>query len=127
MDRSQMMAAVRSKDTAPEMIVRRLVHSLGYRYRLHQRDLPGKPDLVFRAKRKVVFVHGCFWHQHGCKGSHLPKSNQTYWKPKLERNRERDAEHIEELRGSGWKCLVLWECELVDVVRLSRRICKFLD
>lgn len=126
MDRSQMMAAVRSKDTAPEMLVRRLVHSLGYRYRLHQTDLPGKPDLVFRVKRKVVFVHGCFWHQHGCMGSHLPKSNQTYWTPKLERNRERDAEHIKELRGRGWKCLVLWECELTDSARLLRRICKFL-
>jgi DNA mismatch endonuclease (patch repair protein) len=126
MDRSQMMAAVRSKNTAPEMRVRRLVHSMGYRYRLHRRDLPGKPDLVFPARSKVIFVHGCFWHQHGCKGSHLPKSNVSYWVPKLERNRARDAEHIKALRGKGWKCLVLWECKLADDAWLTRRIRKFL-
>jgi DNA mismatch endonuclease (patch repair protein) len=127
MDRSRMMAAVRSKDTQPEMLVRRLVHSMGYRYRLHAARLPGKPDLVFVGKRKIIFVHGCFWHQHsGCKGSHLPKSNQDYWLPKLERNRVRDAEHLKALRGDGWRYLILWECELCKGAALRRRISRFL-
>ncbi|MGD0519653.1 MAG: very short patch repair endonuclease [Terracidiphilus sp.] len=121
-----MMAAVRSKNTAPEMKVRQLVHSMGYRYRLHRPDLPGKPDLVFPARGKVIFVHGCFWHQHGCKGSHLPKSNVSYWAPKLERNRTRDMEHLKALRANGWKCLVLWECELVDNGQLRGRLRRFL-
>src|SRR5215472_3891233 len=111
MNRSQMMAAVRSKNTAPEMRVRRLAHSMGYRYRLHRRDLPGTPDLVFPSQKKIIFVHGCFWHQHGCPGSHMPRSNEAYWAPKLERNRTRDAEHLEALKAAGWRCLVLWECE----------------
>ena len=120
-----MMAAVRSKNTAPEMTVRRLVHSMGYRYRLHRADLPGKPDLVFPGRGKVIFVHGCFWHQHGCKGSHLPKSNEAYWIPKLERNRERDTEHINNLCRKGWKCLVLWDCEL-GKPSLPVKISRFL-
>ncbi len=126
MDRSQMMAAVRSKNTAPEMTVRRLVHSMGYRYRLHRSDLPGKPDLVFPSRGKVIFVHGCFWHQHGCKDSHMPKSNEAYWHPKFERNRVRDAAHLNALRASGWKYLVLWECELVEPRRIRRRLSSFL-
>jgi DNA mismatch endonuclease, patch repair protein len=122
------MAAVRSKDTEPEMLVRRLVHSMGYRYRLHRRDLPGKPDLVFVSKRKVIFVHGCFWHQHcGCKGSHLPRSNKRYWWPKLRRNRVRDAKHLKALRIDRWRCLILWECELHKEVALRRKILKFLN
>jgi DNA mismatch endonuclease, patch repair protein len=120
-----MMAAVRSKNTGPEMAVRRLVHSMGYRYRLHRSDLPGKPDLVFPSRGKVIFVHGCFWHQHGCKGSHLPKSNQEYWIPKLERNRVRDAEHIRNLAEKGWKALILWDCELGQK-GLATRISTFL-
>ncbi len=121
------MAAIRSKNTAPEMKIRRLVHSMGYRYRLHRSDLPGKPDLVFSARNKVIFVNGCFWHQHDCKGSHLPKSNQAYWVPKLERNRARDAEHLKALRKIGWKALVVWECELSqDEVGIMRRLTKFL-
>lgn len=126
MDRSQMMAAVRSKNTEPEMTVRRLVHSMGYRYRLHHRELPGKPDLVFPGRRRVIFVHGCFWHQHSCKGSHVPRSNAAYWGPKLERNRARDAEHLKALRSGGWKCLVLWECQLKKIERVRRRISQFL-
>ena len=126
MDRSQMMAAVRSKDTLPEMLVRRLVHGMGYRYRLHRADLPGKPDLVFATRRKLIFIHGCFWHQHGCKFSHLPKSNISYWVPKLERNRMRDASQLEKLAAAGWKCLVLWECELSDSIKLEKRIKRFL-
>jgi DNA mismatch endonuclease, patch repair protein len=128
MDRSQMMAAVRSKDTQPEMLVRRLVHSMGYRYRLHAARLPGKPDLVFAGKRRVIFVHGCFWHQHGgCKGSHLPKSNKKYWLPKLKRNQVRDEEHLKTLRANGWRSLVLWECELRNGAALRRKISRFLD
>ncbi|MDE3187328.1 MAG: DNA mismatch endonuclease Vsr [Acidobacteriota bacterium] len=124
--RSRNMAAIRSENTKPERLVRSLLHSLGYRFRLHRKDLPGKPDIVLPKYHAVVFVHGCFWHQHGCKDSYLPKSRKSYWVPKLVRNRERDAEHINELRRKGWKCLVLWECELAGNARLSRRLCKFL-
>ncbi len=121
------MAAVRSKNTKPEMLVRRLVHSMGYRYRLHRKDLPGKPDLAFPARRKVIFVHGCFWHQHeSCKGSRMPKSNLDYWTPKLERNQIRDAERREELRLRGWDSLVLWECELKQTVRIRKLVRGFL-
>ena len=112
MDRSEMMAAVRSKDTQPEMLVRRLVHGMGYRYRLHRSDLPGKPDLVLSSRQKIIFVHGCFWHRHTCKRAHPPKSNTSYWEPKLERNRARDAEQLKVLQSMGWKCMVVWECEL---------------
>jgi len=125
-NRSEMMAAVRSKNTKPEMLVRRLVHGSGYRYRLHRPDLPGKPDLVLPSKRKVIFVHGCFWHQHGCALSHMPKSNVAYWAPKLRRNQARDREHIKALRAAGWKPLVLWECELNKPGPLLRRLSKFL-
>src|SRR5579859_698064 len=114
------MAAIRSKDTGPEMIVRRLVHSMGYRYSLHRSDLPGKPDLVLTTRRKVIFVHGCFWHYHGCAFSHIPKSNTGYWRPKLKRNRARDIEHLQELRAHGWRCLVLWECELEKSEQLRK-------
>jgi len=120
------MAAIHSKNTRPEMIVRKLVHSMGFRYRLHRADLPGKPDLVFPSKRKLIFVHGCFWHQHGCKSAHLPKSNMDYWLPKLDRNRSRDAEHIKVLREANWKCLILWECELKKLDVLKSRIIEFL-
>jgi DNA mismatch endonuclease, patch repair protein len=125
--RSENMRRIRGKDTRPEMLVRRLVHSMGYRYRLHAASLPGKPDLVFAGRRRVIFVHGCFWHQHvGCAGSHIPKSNRGYWRPKLERNRARDAEHLKALRTDGWRCLILWECELRDHVVLRGRITRFL-
>ncbi|UFS71769.1 very short patch repair endonuclease [Geomonas sp. RF6] len=127
MNRSEMMAAVRSKNTRPEMLVRRLIHSLGYRYRIHRPDLPGKPDLVFPSRKKVIFVHGCFWHQHGCKSSHFPKTNQEYWVPKLEKNVTRDASNLAALAAAGWSFLILWECELKDVSSLQSRICKFLD
>lgn len=120
------MAAVRSKDTGPELLVRRLLHGLGYRYRLHGLGLPGKPDLVFASRKKVIFVHGCFWHVHGCPGSHIPKSRPEYWVPKLARNQERDREHLLALRAMAWKCLVLWECQLEDTHRLTRRLVAFL-
>lgn len=121
------MAAVRSKNTAPEMLVRRLVHGMGYRYRIHRSDLPGKPDLVFRKKRKIIFVHGCFWHVHGCALSHFPKSNSSYWTPKLKRNRARDAKHLTALKADGWRCLVVWECELDRPDRILRRVSRFLS
>jgi DNA mismatch endonuclease, patch repair protein len=127
--RSQNMAAIRSKDMKPEIIVRRLVYSLGYRYRLHRKDLPGKPDLVFAPRRKVVFVHGCFWHLHpksDCLDARRPKSNTGYWGPKLDRNVERDAHHVSALKSLGWKVMVVWECETKDTGRLSRRLQRFL-
>ena len=124
------MANIRSKGMKPELIVRRLTHSMGYRYRLHRKDLPGKPDLVFPARRKVIFVHGCFWHQHGdpvCKIARRPKSNLDYWLPKLQRNVERDAEHHDRLSALGWQVLVIWECEVKIAVGLPERIEEFLE
>lgn len=124
------MRAIRSKDMRPELIVRRLVHGLGYRYRLHRHDLPGRPDLVFPARRKVIFVHGCFWHQHRdpvCCLAHKPRSNRTYWLPKLERNARRDVEHLSALAGAGWDVLVIWECEVKKDTDLAQQICTFLD
>ncbi|UYV35788.1 very short patch repair endonuclease [Rhodobacteraceae bacterium D3-12] len=110
--RSQIKRAVKCKDTTPEMVVRRLVHSLGYRYRLHRSDLPGQPDLVFGPHRKLIFVHGCFWHGHTCKrGNHQPKTNADYWRKNIQVNKERDKSTLEELHVGGWETLVIWECE----------------
>ena len=123
------MAAIRSENTKPELIVRRLVTALGYRYRLHRKDLPGKPDLVFGPRRKVIFVHGCFWHMHrkaDCFDARLPKSNTGYWNPKLARNVARDAEHIAALKRQGWNVCVVWDCETKNQKRLSARLNKFL-
>lgn len=128
--RSENMRRIRSKNTAPEMIVRRLIHSMGYRYRLHRKDLPGKPDLVLSTRKAVIFVHGCFWHQHpepACKFAHTPKSNLEYWLPKLERNKVRDMLHYAELTRLGWRVLVLWECEVNDIVGISKTITDFLE
>lgn len=127
MSRSDNMRRIRSKDTAPEMAVRRLTHGLGYRYRLHRKDVPGKPDLVFPARRKVIFIHGCFWHQHpGCREGRPPKSNTAYWLPKLERNQQRDKAALESLATLGWDALVIWECEIKDGPGLARKIAEFL-
>lgn len=126
MDRSANMRAIRSKGMKPELAVRSLVHRLGYRFRLHRKDLPGKPDLVFGPRRKVIFVHGCFWHCHNCKVAHDPKSNRDYWGPKLERNKLRDGENLRALLSGGWQSLVIWECELCDPSALCERISKFL-
>ena len=110
------------------MVVRRLVHGMGYRYRLHCRDLPGKPDLVFRSRRVVVFVHGCFWHRHeDCSLARLPKSRMDFWITKLEGNRERDARKVAELKKSGWRVLVVWECELKNSEMLAKKLRRFLD
>lgn len=128
--RSANMRRIRSKDMKPELLVRSLVHSLGYRYRLHRKDLPGKPDLVFGPRRKVIFVHGCFWHMHpdpNCVDARMPKSNTEYWKPKLERNIKRDKQHIVALIETGWKVLTIWECELKNLGEVQQRIVRFLD
>ncbi|MBB3318954.1 DNA mismatch endonuclease (patch repair protein) [Rhizobium sp. BK181] len=128
--RSWTMSRVRGKDTAPEMRVRRLLHSLGYRYRLHAKDLPGKPDIVFRGRKKAVFIHGCFWHRHDdptCKLARLPKSNLDFWVPKLERNVERDRIAYETLQGIGWHVFVVWECQLKNPAALQKELITFLD
>ncbi len=126
--RSKLMSKIRSKDTKPEMAIRRLVFSLGYRYRLHDRRLPGKPDLVFQSRRKVIFVHGCFWHQHeSCRGGRLPKSNIQYWQPKLEKNVLNDKKNQRELLKNGWKVLVIWECEIKEVGYITEKIINFLE
>jgi len=111
--RSQIMRAVRSLDTRPELIVRSLLHILGYRFRLHRKDLPGSPDLVFPSRKKIIFVHGCFWHGHACKrGGRQPKTNSDYWQAKIARNRARDSVSLVTLKESGWEVMVVWECQL---------------
>jgi DNA mismatch endonuclease, patch repair protein len=122
-----MMAAVRSKNTKPEMCVRRLVHSLGYRYRLHSTKLPGRPDLVFPRRRKVIFVHGCFWHRHAdCLKATVPKTRTEFWEQKLDGNVARDRRIERMLNDDGWGVLILWQCELQGTERLSRRLHDFL-
>jgi DNA mismatch endonuclease, patch repair protein len=126
MDRSENMRAIRSKDTKPELAVRSLVHKLGYRFRLHRPDLPGKPDLVFPVRRKVIFVHGCFWHSHGCKNGLIPSSNRDFWLPKLRQNSARDKKNLEALAERGWDALVIWQCEMKDSRSLGIQIKRFL-
>lgn len=126
MDRSENMRAIRSKDTKPERAVRSLVHKLGYRFRLHRKGLPGKPDLVFPGRHKVVFVHGCFWHSHNCKAGLIPKTNSDFWSAKLHRNQVRDRDNFDALRLLGWEVLAIWQCELTDVHRVTRRVKTFL-
>jgi len=121
------MSRIRGKNTSPELTIRKLVYSLGYRYRLYSKDLPGKPDLVFPGRKKVIFVHGCFWHYHGCKKGQLPKSRLDYWLPKLEANKRRDEENSQELIKQGWKVLVLWQCEIKKTSVLKEAIINFLD
>lgn len=128
-ERSANMRAIKSKGMRPELAVRRLAHSLGYRFRLHRKDLPGNPDLVFAARKKAIFVHGCFWHQHpdpSCKAAHRPKSNLAYWQPKLLRNTKRDTAAQEELSANGWEILTVWECETKDLVSLRDKLLMFL-
>ena len=121
------MASIRKVDTKPEMIVRRLAHALGFRFRLHRRDLPGTPDLAFPGRRRAIFVHGCFWHQHGCgRGRGLPSVRTEYWGPKLRRNVERDAAAQTALGRLGWQVLVVWECECRDRADLGERLRHFL-
>ena len=126
--RSRTMRAVKDRNTKPELAVRRLLHRMGYRYRLHRKDLPGKPDIVFGPRRKVVFIHGCFWHGHSCKrGSRLPKTNAEYWKVKIARNVARHSAQLDGLAADGWSELTLWECELSDEDAVIRRLSAFLD
>lgn len=125
--RSRIMSLVKGKNTRPEMIVRRLVHGAGFRYRLHDAKLPGKPDLVFSRKRKVIFVHGCFWHRHeGCALARIPKSNQEFWLTKLGGNKARDKSNLLKLQEAGWDTLVVWECEMKDMESLEQRLREFI-
>ena len=128
-ERSRIMAAVKSRDTTPELIVRRLVHGLGYRYRLHVRSLAGTPDLVFPRLRKVIFVSGCYWHMHHCGRCRIPAANRRYWLQKLERNAARDKRIRRVLRRAGWRVLTVWECQTAAAKRdvLSARLRRFLD
>lgn len=126
-ERSKRMSLIRSKDTQPELLVRKLVHSMGYRYRSHDLALPGRPDIVFKSRRKIIFVHGCFWHLHrNCANSRPPKSKLDYWRPKLAGNVTRDKLVRGRLRRLGWQQLVVWECEVDNRERLSRKLEKFL-
>lgn len=121
------MSRIRGKNTSPELVVRRLAHRLGFRFRLHRRDLPGCPDMVFPRLRKVIQVHGCFWHQHpGCRRAHAPKSRLDYWAPKLARNVARDETSQAALSALGWEVLVMWECEVKNEVALTERLLDFL-
>jgi DNA mismatch endonuclease, patch repair protein len=125
--RSRIMRAVKGVDTAPEMTVRRLAHRMGYRFRLHRRDPPGKPDLVFPRLHKVVFVHGCFWHGHDCaRGARAPKANAKYWRTKIARNGVRDSANVAALKNAGWRTAVIWECELKNLAHVKQRLARFL-
>jgi len=121
------MSLIRAKNTAPELAVRRALHRLGYRFRLHTSDLPGKPDITFPARRKAIFVHGCFWHQHpGCSVAHLPNTRRDYWAAKFERTVERDARSIWEIRALGWEAMVVWECEIRGKAAVEEQLTRFL-
>ena len=125
--RSEQMSRVRGRDTKPEWIVRKMVHAMGFRYRLHVAGLPGTPDIVFRGKHKIIFVHGCFWHRHGkCKNTRWPKSRLEFWKPKLEANKARDAANNRALRRLGWEVLIIWECQLKKPAKIAERIARFM-
>ncbi|WP_425408226.1 very short patch repair endonuclease [Hyphococcus sp.] len=124
--RSQIMASVKQKNTSAELRLRRRLHKHGYRYRLHRKDLPGRPNIVFPSRRKVILVHGCFWHGHSCKWGKLPKSRLDYWQKKIAGNRDRDMRTIQELKSLGWTVMVVWQCELKDWDLLWPRILAFL-
>lgn len=127
--RSENMRRIRSKDTSPEIAVRALVRGLGFTgYRLHRKDLPGKPDIAFVGRKLAIFVHGCFWHGHDCKeGARRPKSNADYWLPKIATNVERDAAHVANLQAHGWSVLTVWECELSSPTDLTKSLHRFLS
>ena len=125
--RSRIMRAIKSRDTKPEMRTRRTVHGMGYRYRLHRKDLPGRPDIALRPRRKAIFVHGCFWHGHDCAKGRLPKSRLDYWQPKVDKNRERDRTNEEQLKSLGWSVLTIWQCETKDLEALAVRLQDFVD
>jgi DNA mismatch endonuclease (patch repair protein) len=125
---SERMARIRKVDTKPELAVRAILFAHGFRYRLHRRELPGHPDIVFPRERKVIFVHGCFWHRHDCSaGRKLPRSNAQYWTPKLHCNKVRDEQNLLKLEALGWRVMVVWECEIHDREALERRLLRFCD
>jgi len=121
------MQSVKSRNTGPELIVRRLLHGMGYRYRLHRKDLPGRPDIALISRRKAIFVHGCFWHGHGCPKGRLPKSRLEYWGKKLDENKKRDRTKQEQLHSQGWRVLVIWQCETRDLGTLVTRLQDFVE
>lgn len=126
--RRLIMARVRSENTTPELVVRRVAHSLGYRFRLHRKDLPGNPDMVFVRLRKIIFVHGCFWHQHRCRrGNRIPNSHRRYWLEKLHKNVARDKRNLRNLRRLTWKILVVWECQTRNLSKLTAKLEAFLS
>jgi DNA mismatch endonuclease (patch repair protein) len=126
--RSARMSLIRGKNTGVELTVRSLIHRLGFRYRLHEKDLPGKPDLVFSSRHKVIFIHGCFWHRHKrCSLARLPKSKLKFWVPKLEGNKLRDQANQDRLRKEGWRVMTIWECQINKQERLARRVKTFLS
>jgi DNA mismatch endonuclease, patch repair protein len=125
--RARNMSRIRAKDTKPEMVVRRLLHRLGYRYRLHDKTLPGTPDIVFRGRRRVIFVHGCFWHSHDCRyGTVKPQTNPSFWEQKRLDTMKRDVRHVSALAKAGWQVLTVWECELSPTEQLSDTLQRFL-
>ena len=126
-ERSERMSLIRSRNTTPELIVRSLLHRLGYRFRVHRRDLPGNPDIVFPSRRCVVFVDGCFWHGHQCSIGHIPYSNSKYWEEKITRTKLRDSKNRKLLRRKGWRALIIWECEIKNTEKLIRRVTRFLE
>lgn len=124
--RRRIMQSVRTKDTAPEIAVRRVLHGAGYRFRLHRKDLPGKPDIVFPSRKKAIFINGCFWHGHGCRIGKPPKSRQEYWLPKLKRNKQRDREKAAQLELAGWKVFTVWQCQTKRLEKIWPRLERFL-
>jgi DNA mismatch endonuclease (patch repair protein) len=127
-ERSRLMSRIRGKDTKPELVVRRLLHSMGYRFRLHRRDLPGNPDIVLPSRRICIFVHGCFWHLHpNCKDARIPKTKSAWWRKKLKGNAARDKRHNAALRRLGWRVLTIWECQSENPEKLTRRLGRLLS
>jgi DNA mismatch endonuclease (patch repair protein) len=125
--RSWVMSRVKGRNTKPELLVRKLLHAKGYRFRLHRKGLPGKPDIVFPARRKVIFVNGCFWHGHDCvRGARMPATNREYWSKKIARNQARDANQCALLSNTGWRVLVIWECEIRDTANFGKQLVRFL-
>jgi len=125
--RSWVMARIRGSDTGPELLVRSIVHRLGYRYRLHDRRLPGSPDLVFPARKRVIFVHGCFWHGHSCRRGCLPSSNRGFWEEKIRRNKQRDRRVGRLLKRDDWEVLTVWQCQMKNPSKLEKRLTSFLE
>jgi DNA mismatch endonuclease (patch repair protein) len=127
-ERSAIMARIKSRNTKPEILVRKVVHSLGYRFRLHRDNLPGKPDIVLPRRSKVIFVHGCFWHGHSrCARATMPSTNVTFWKEKIANNKARDRKVLRQLRNSGWKVLIIWQCQIIDISNLKQQLSSFLS